>query len=326
MNTPTPAEVARAFGLDAADGELIHIRRGDSDAWRLTTSGGSYFVKGYLPAGTPDLTAAMAFERRAFEAGVDMPVPIAPVDPVLGWATRVDGRWFRMYRWIEHDPSRAAVDVSSWLGQTMLRVHQLESARIGLPGWWRVAVPPPAVWEGWLASARAREVSWAGLLGDCLPDILAVGERIAELGEIAPDVVTTHGDFKDHNIVRSVSGPVLVDWDSVRTDSAALEAGRTAYMFGDGEASRVGRILAAYVAAGGELGWAGADVFLGVARHRVQVLGEQIRVSLGESPGARWMGDRTTIEASIRTRLRDLPGTIDHLRRLASGERETPAE
>ncbi len=324
MDTPTSAEIARAFGLGAAEGELLHVRRGDSDAWRLTTSSGSYFVKGYLQESREQLTAAMAFERRALAAGVDMPTPITPVDPGLGSAIRLAGRWFRAYRWIEHDPSQAALDISAWLGRTMLRVHQVEPiGQIGLPGWWRSAVPQPEVWKGWLATARERDVAWAGLLEDCLPTILAVGERIAEVSAVAPDVVRTHGDFKNHNVVRSVSGPVLVDWDSVRTDSAALEAGRAAYLFGGGEALQVRRILASYATAGGELGWARADLFLGVARHHVQVLGEQIRVSLRESVAARWMGDHTTIETAISARLRDLPGTIDLLRYLA---RETSSE
>jgi Ser/Thr protein kinase RdoA (MazF antagonist) len=304
-----------------AAGPLVHVRRGDSDAWRLRTSSGRYFVKGYLPGSqdlTGQLTVAMAFERRALEAGVDMPSPITPVDPAIGWVVRLEGRLFRAYRWIEHDASQDALDISAWLGRTMLRVHQLEPiGEVGLPEWWRLAVAPPAVWVDWLARARERDVTWAGLLRDCLPDILAVGERIAELSEMAPDVVRTHGDFKDHNVVRSASGPVLVDWDSARTDSAALEAGRAAYMFGGGEALQVRRILAAYVAAGGELGWAGADLFLGVARNHVQVLGEQIRVALGDSVAARWMGDRATIESAISTGLRDLPGTIDRLRHLA---------
>ncbi|WP_165952526.1 aminoglycoside phosphotransferase family protein [Kribbella albertanoniae] len=324
MDTPTSAQIARTFGLGTAGGDLVHIRRGDSDAWRLRTSGGSYFVKGYLEDSSEQLTLAMAFERRALAAGVDMPSPIMPVDPVLGWAIRLAGQWFRAYRWIEHDMTQAAVDIAPWLGRTMLRVHQVEPmGHVGLPEWWRSAVPQPEVWEGWLATARERDVAWAGLLGDCLPAILAVGERIAGLSEVAADVVRTHGDFKDHNIVRSAAGPVLVDWDSVRTDSAALEAGRSAYLFGGGEPLQIRRILAAYVAAGGELDWAGPDLFLGVARHHVQVLAEQIRVSLGEAAPARWMGDRTTIETAIGTRLRDLPGTLERLRYLA---RETSSE
>jgi hypothetical protein len=201
----------------------------------------------------------------------------------------------------------------------MMQVHQLQPlGRIGLPEWWRQVVQAPATWEGWFAKARDRDASWAGLCRDSLPHILAITERIAELCDVAPDLVTTHGDFKTHNIVMADSGPVLVDWDSVRADSAALEAGRVAYTFGDGEPKQVRRVLAAYAAAGGELGWPGPDLFLSVARHQVQVLSEQIRVSLGEATAARWMGDRAAVEAAIGTALRDLPGKLDHLRHLAT--------
>jgi len=328
LYTPTPEEIAFAFDLGNPDGSLVHVRRGDNDAWRLNTTTGSYFVKGYFPTTggqfhgehlTDQLAFAMAFERQALEAGVDMPMPITPTDPLLGWVTRIEDRLFRVYRWIEHRTSQPDQDVSTWLGRTMMQVHQLQPlGRVGLPQWWRQAVQSPAAWEGWFARARNRGASWAGLYLDCVPHILAVTARIAELCDVAPDLVTTHGAFKSHNIVMSPSGPILVDWDSVRTDNAALEAGRVAYIFGAGEPERVRRILAAYVAAGGDLGWAGPDVFLSVTRNHVQVLSERIRVSLGEATATRWMGDRATIEAAIGETLRNLPGTIDQLRYLAS--------
>jgi hypothetical protein len=240
-----------------------------------------------------------------------------PIEPLVGWAVRIDNRLFRVYRWIDHRTSDR--DISSWLGRTMMQVHQLQPLnRVGLPQWWRQAVQSPPTWEGWFAKARTRDATWAGLYVDSLPHILAITARIAELCDVAPDLVTTHGDFKTHNIVMSPSGPILVDWDSVRTDSAALEAGRVAYIFGAGEPEQVGRILAAYVAAGGDLGWAGPDLFLSVTRNHIQVLSEQIQVSLGEAPAARWMGDRATIEAAIGNKLRDLPVKIDQLRDLAS--------
>ncbi|TCC11479.1 phosphotransferase enzyme family protein [Kribbella soli] len=318
---PTPEEVARAFDLGTPAGGLVHVRRGDADTWRLDTSTGRYFVKGYFPAAgvhvTDQLAAAMVFERHALAAGIDMPKPIPPTDPLLGWVARIEDRLFRVYRWIDHQTPEP--DISAWLGRTMLQVHQLQPLdRAGLPQWWRHAVQPPETWEGWFAEARHRDAAWAGLQVDSLPHVLAVSARIAELCDVVPDLVTTHGDFKIHNVVMSPSGPVLVDWDSVRTDSAALEAGRSAYIFGGGEPKQVKRILTAYVAAGGDLGWAGADLFLSVARNVIQVLGEQIRVSLGETTAARWMGDRTTIETTIGSTLRDLPGKLDHLHQLAT--------
>jgi hypothetical protein len=75
------AEIAGAFGLGDPAGDLVLVRRGDTDTWRLETDRGSYFVKGYwaetggqfVASGLIDqLQAAMAFEARALAAGVDM--------------------------------------------------------------------------------------------------------------------------------------------------------------------------------------------------------------------------------------------------------------
>ncbi|MGC4943221.1 hypothetical protein [Kribbella sp. DT2] len=328
MHTPTPDEIAAAFDLGIPVGSLVHVRRGDTDAWRLDTTTGRYFLKGYFPTTggqfhgehlTDQLAVAMEFERQALAAGVDMPEPIAPVDPVLGWLARVEDRLFRVHRWIDHPTSQPDQDLSAWLGRTMLQVHRLQPlGRVGLPQWWRQAVQSPATWEAWLAKARDRDALWTALYLDTLPHILAVTERIADLCDVVPDLVTTRGDFKPHNIVRSASGPVLVDWDSVRTDSAALEAARVAYIFGDREPERVRRILTTYAAVGGNLAWPGPDLFLSVTRNHLQVLSERLRVALDEAPAARWMGDRTTIEAAISNALRDLPDKINQLRNLAA--------
>jgi fructosamine-3-kinase len=324
LYTPSSEEIAGAFDLGAPAGGLVHVRRGDTDAWRLDTATGSYFVKGYFSTTggqfngehlTDQLAVAMAFEGRALEAGVDMPVPIMPAEPLLGWVVSIEDRLFRVYEWVEHRTSDR--DVSTWLGRTMMQIHQLQPlGQVGLPKWWRQAVQSPATWERWFT--KARDAPWAGLARDSLPHILAVSARIEELCDVAPDLVTTHGDFKTHNIVISPTGPVLVDWDSVRTDSAALEAARVAYLFGAGDLEPISRILTAYVEAGGELGWPGPDLFLSVTRNHIQILAEHIQVSLDEAPAARWMGDYPTIEAAIASKLQDLPTTIDQLRYLAS--------
>ncbi|MFF0342793.1 phosphotransferase [Kribbella sp. NPDC004875] len=309
MDTPDPGDIAAAFALGEPRGGLVHVRRGDADVWRLDTTSGSYFVKGYLPGADQPRAAAMDFERLALEAGVTTPAPIVPADPLLGWVTRIDGRLFRAYRWIEH--STSDWDIPTWLGQTMHEIHQLQPlGPIGLPPWWRQA--DLATWESW--RTKAGKKPWVDLYAATLPHIEGVCARIEDLSGSAPDIVTTHGDFKIHNIVMSANGPVLVDWDSVRTDSAALEAGRAAYVFGRGEPERVRTILAAYSAAGGELAWAGPDLFLSVSRNHLQVLADLIQVSLDETPAARWMGDPATIDATITEKLRDLPGGLDQLR------------
>ncbi|GAA3145129.1 hypothetical protein JOF29_005641 [Kribbella aluminosa] len=114
MYTPTPQEIALAFDLGSGGGELVHVRRGDNDAWRL----GGYFVKGYFPATggqfngdglTDQLAVAMAFEQLALDAGVDMPEPVMPVDPFLGWLVQIEDRLFRVHRWVEHHSGSADV-------------------------------------------------------------------------------------------------------------------------------------------------------------------------------------------------------------------------
>ncbi|MBB5981821.1 hypothetical protein [Kribbella solani] len=47
------------------------------------------------------------------------------------------------------------------------------------------------------------------------------------------------------------------------------------------------RPIAAYASAGGDLTWAGPDLFVSVIRNHLQVLSEHLRVALGEAPAAR---------------------------------------
>ncbi|MFI6676271.1 phosphotransferase enzyme family protein [Kribbella sp. NPDC050470] len=301
MYVPTAPMIAAAFELGEAVGELDLVRRGDTDTWRLETATGEYFVKGYWPdtggqftsGGLLDqLTMAMDFEQRAHSAGIDLAEPVAPVDPVAGWVTRVEDRLFRVYRWIASRPLSADDDISEWLGRTMAQVHQLQPlGRAGLPEWWRTALKPQADWEQWFTEADRLGKTWAPLAWERLPDITAVTARITAACDDAPDCVMTHGDFKTHNLLMTPNGPVLIDWDSVRVDSAALEAGRVAHIFAAGAPEGIQRVLTAYTEAGGDVSWAGDDLFLSVARKDLHSLFEHVQVALGIMSAPRWMTD-----------------------------------
>ena len=328
MYTPTPDIVADAFDLGRPIGELVHVRRGDTDTWRLETTNGGYFIKGYRPTTSGQFVAgdlldhlevAMDFERSALQAGVDMAEPILPRDPLAGWVTRINERLFRAYPWIEHRALRPDDDIADWLGRTMAQIHQMQPVgRVGLPDWWRGAIRPRATWQECLAEGQRRGKSWSELAQVRLPLILDASSRIEELCEVASDCVKTHGDFKTHNMLMTPTGPVLVDWDSVRVDSAALEAGRVAFIVGAAELKPIRRILRSYAAAGGDITCAGQDLFLSVVRHDLQGLLERIRVSLGQARAAWWMGDSQAIEQTIHELLRELPHRIEHLNYLAS--------
>lgn len=309
MYTPTADVIAAAFDLGEPAGELVFVRRGDTDTWRLEAESGSYFVKGYWPetggqftsGGLLDqLAVAMPFEERALSAGIDLAEPVPPVDPVLGWVTRIEDRLFRVNRWIESRTVRPEDDIAEWLGRTMAMVHQLQPLdQVGLPDWWRAAIRPRADWEEWFTEARQRGEPWSDQAWERLPRILELTARIEEVCETAPDLVMTHGDFKSHNLLMTASGPVLIDWDSVRPDSAALEAGRMAHMFGP-------ETLDAYVAAGGDITWAGTNLNLSVVRNQLQGIFERIQVLLDRMPAPRWMADRDTITQELRESLNRL--------------------
>ena len=49
MYVPTAEVIAAAFDLGEPAGELVLVRRGDTDTWRLDARSGSYFVKAYWP-------------------------------------------------------------------------------------------------------------------------------------------------------------------------------------------------------------------------------------------------------------------------------------
>jgi hypothetical protein len=327
MYSPTAEAIAHAFDLGQPQRELVLVRRGDTDAWRLDTEHGSFLLKGYWPTtggqftdgGLIDqLEVAMAFERRALDAGIDMGEPISPLNPLLGWVTSLNDRLFRVYRWVDHRELRPTDDIAEWLGRTMAQIHQLEPLSwVGLPDWWRAAVRSRVTWEEWFDEARRRTKYWAGLASERLPQILELSARIEAVREVASDNVMTHGDFKTHNVLKTDTGQVLVDWDSVRVDSAALEAGRVAHIFGAGEDERVRRILSAYTDAGGELAWIGDDLFLSVARRDLQGLFEWVQVSLDRMPAPRWMGDREAIDRSIGELLLEWPTKLDRLTALA---------
>ncbi|WP_165949385.1 phosphotransferase enzyme family protein [Kribbella turkmenica] len=303
MYIPTAQVVAAAFDLGKPVGGLLLIRRGDTDTWRLETTSGRYFVKGYWPTTggqftsgglVEQLAVAMPFEQRAMAAGVDLADPVPPVEPELGWVTRIHDRLFRVYDWIEGRTVRPEDDITEWLGRTMAIVHQLQPVgEVGLPDWWRTALRPRADWDEWFTEARRRGEPWSEVAWERLPRIVELTARIEQLGEVAPDRVMTHGDFKSHNILMTANGPVLIDWDSVRSDSAAMEAGRIAEMFG-------GRTLEAYVGAGGDVRWAGEDLYLGVARAELQRIYERVLVLLDRMPAPRWMGTRDEVIEQLR--------------------------
>lgn len=131
-----------------------------------------------------------------------------------------------------------------------------------------------------------------------------------------PDLVATHGDVEPHNVLLTAAGPVLIDWDSVKIYSAALQAGRVAYAFGDGDAERVSRILIAYVQAGGDIRWPAQDLFISTLSHELASIGTRVQVLLGKVPPPRWL-DVAAAGRRVAEQLEQLPALVERLDHLA---------
>ncbi|HZC25989.1 MAG TPA: hypothetical protein VE287_03130, partial [Actinopolymorphaceae bacterium] len=81
--SPSAAMLAEAFDLGRPIEPLVHHGHGGQETWTLGTMAGRFLVKrlwtGPDPTSRADFERAMAFERRACQAGIDMPRPIEPL-------------------------------------------------------------------------------------------------------------------------------------------------------------------------------------------------------------------------------------------------------
>jgi Ser/Thr protein kinase RdoA (MazF antagonist) len=300
--------VAAAFGLGRAIGPLIPHLHSTWPTWRLRTTGGDAFVKRLDCLGwQAELEQSMAFERAARAAGVAMPEPCQPVQPAFGYVTEVDGIHLRAHRWVTGRPVAPTDDLGGWLGATLAILHRLQPVPRAEPTWY--GLRSAGQWRAWQQEAAGRGLSWAPLLADRLPLVLAASERIAATFAGAGDYVLAHQDLRPHNLLVTEAGPVLTDWDASGPDSAALEAADAIVLLAlEGRehpsAEVIERACAAYRDAGGGPVVTETMPLARRAGHRLLHIGERIERSLtGSAADERYVADRLT----------DLPDYLDLL-------------
>lgn len=313
--------LAEAFELGRPIEPLAPYCFGSHENWTLGTMAGRFLVT-RLWAGPdapwrPELERAMEFERRACQAGIDMPRPIAPRTAAFGDAARVHGFGvFRIHEWVDHRPLGVDDDIAAWLGSTLARLHRLVPLDAPpQPRWYGLF--PAQRWNAWLAEGEARGMAWAPALRDRLPDILEVSHWIADAFAKAGRYVVTHRDVQPANVLMSGSGPVLVDWDSAGPDSAPLETVESVLAFAslgrsEPDAATVRRALAAYAAGGHPIG-AGRDLVarrVGLHLHR---LTERLEGTLGGVDQR--TAEPAQVEVLARQDLEEFPGLLATLTR-----------
>lgn len=322
-----PELVASAFALGRPTSGLQPIQVSSYETWRLDTSSGSYLVKrlwsGADPSWRSQYETSMELERRAREAGIATAVPVRPVDPLFGWATRISGHGvWRAYEWLEHTRPAAASVGERWFGETLALLHTLCPLGDGAEPEWRwLGVHSRDSWRRWQAAAVAAGKPWAATLDAGIDQVLAVTDHVRRVYETAPDHIVSHLDFGPWNVLRTTNGLVLIDWESAAPTTATAELGRGVAAFGEDDPGRMRRLIRAYQAAGGVVAGRPEDLFSWQLTQHLSGLTERIKIALGDldaedDPEPVWMTP-ATIDTDIAQAIVSLPSKRAELSVLA---------
>lgn len=319
--------VASAFDLGRPLGELNRIQVSSYETWRLDTSRGSFLVKrlwtGEDPPWRSEHEIAMELERRAMQAGIATAVPVTPVKPAFAWAGRIAGHGvWRVYEWLEHTSIDLPEIDHRWFGDRLALLHKLYPlGRRFEPEWRWLGVYPRDIWERWLDTAARSRKPWATTVESELDRVLAITEYLRDVHQSAGDHIVSHRDLGPWNVLKTASGPVLIDWDSAGPTTASAELGRAVAAFGRDDAIRMRLLIEAYQEAGGTITCRTEDLFIWFLGQQLSGTTERIRIALGDllpddDPEPVWM-DPATVDEDISKDITTLSARMNELKVLA---------
>ncbi|TDW18749.1 hypothetical protein [Kribbella kalugense] len=122
--------IAKAFGLSQPVAPLTPVQHTSFETWRLRTASADYLVKRLWGLENPPwwtrIEQGMALESAALSHGLPIARSIEPLDPIFGYAARVDDfGTIRLYDWIHHRTLTPTDDVAPWLGRVTAALHRL---------------------------------------------------------------------------------------------------------------------------------------------------------------------------------------------------------
>jgi hypothetical protein len=193
--------VVRRFGIGALAAEPVRVAGGlSNELWRVTTSEGVFAVKRMVVAADrPDFVgnveAAFAVERRAWDAGVPMPQPVATLGGGRALAS-VGGSLYRVHHWVEGVAGAGSAVAAADLLAT---IHAAGNPR-------RAAAD-----IGWVADRWGAE-------------LVSLTRRVHRRG-LDLVVVDSHRDLDRKNALLAADGVLMaLDWDAAGPTAAVHEA------------------------------------------------------------------------------------------------------
>lgn len=285
--------VLRAFGVP---GDLTAVERvgraWSNRVWSVGTTHGRYAIKELLnPWGDPFwrewLEAAIAFERKAIEAGVHSPAPVLAPDGAA--LVTVDGRPFRAHQWIAnatHCPDRPVpAQVAESIARDLATMHELRVT----PSRNDVFPTPTAAtcddWPDLVEDLRRRHSPYADAALSASPSVALIRDWFARRPAGGEDCVMSHGDVDQKNLLLTDDAPRLVDWDVAAPWVPAEEAIRTALSLASWCRPSVARaFLAGYASAGGVAVEPGSTLLAHDLRISLDWLARCLRIASGIIP------------------------------------------
>ncbi len=218
--------VVERFGLGRLAGAPARVAGGlSNEMWRVATSGGEFAVKRMVVNAqrsefVGNVEAAFLVERRAWDAGVAMPEPVA--EPDSGRAlVREGGDLYRVHRWVD---GRAGEGSAVQAAELLARIHA-----VGRPRWEGAAMSG----GGWVAER------WGAELAELATKVGDQPERML--------LVDSHRDLDRKNTLLLGDGELLaVDWDAAGVVGAVQEAVGVALDWAGGDRGSFAEAIAAY--------------------------------------------------------------------------------
>lgn len=277
--------------------------------WRVTADGGRFAVKEmFFESPTPAMIEVeVMLVGRAVAQGVRA-APSRPDHQGRHLLPGPDGRWLRVYDWLDLWPlDLQAPTTPQRLGELLARLHRAAPPASvepdgDPPSRWYHEVPDRAAFAPALASGAA----WAPRLAQRLAELPALTSIVTPVD--ASRLLLCHRDLHPDNVLADETGsPVVVDWDDLGPADPARELARLLFDWWcdpavDAEAVRV--TYAAYVAAGGPARITADADFTMLVASRLNFLRAQLDVAIDHQARAE---HRAWAETEIDEALRILP-------------------
>lgn len=303
--------VAAAFDLGDAVEPWTPVAGGRSHlVWRLRTTRGTWAVKRLNRSREDwwmrDYLVAARIQLDAHARGFPMPRPVHPLEPVAPLLADVrvgeEVESFLVHEW--HDGTPSTEDLSPWVGAVLASLHRRPGS--GGQDW-----PPHPVeeWREWLDEAPDSDFTEA--VRGYLPDVAEAWSIATAPADLTP--VDTHRDVKPDNVLRTATGPLLLDWDGAGPEYAEWELTRSAIYFSHLGEDRAAfdRVIGSYEEAGGRRPPASATSFAGLLRVYLSGSAWMVWRALGHRPVT--PAERAAAHPHALELLSDLRTSLTHL-------------